>query len=113
MRGGQPTKLSTEAITTVLKQAADKARRSCPEVPDRVHCHLMRKTRAMNLYQDGVPLALIMQMLGHEAMSTTSSFYAFATQQMMADAIKKATGPIPDQQPRWADQATLDALYRL
>jgi site-specific recombinase XerD len=113
MRNGHPAKLSTDTITTILKQAASKARESRPEVPDRVHCHLLRKTRAMDIYQDGVPLALIMQMLGHEAMSTTSSFYAFATQQMMADAIKKATGPIPEQQPQWANQAILDALYRL
>ena len=109
----RPGALSPDTVSRILNQAAAAARQTCPEVPDRVHCHLLRKTRAMDLYQDGVPLALIMQMLGHESMSTTSTFYAFATQQMMADAIKAATPPNLDQPAEWREQAIIDALYAL
>jgi hypothetical protein len=54
-----------------------------------------------------------MQMRGHESMTTTSAFYAFATQQMMADAIKAAIHPSLDQAEQWKEQTVIDALYRL
>jgi site-specific recombinase XerD len=113
LKNGEPGALSPDTVQGVLKRAADMARTGCPEVPGRVWCHLVRKTRSMDLYQEKVPLALIMQMLGHESMATTSGFYAFATQDMMAEAIAAATPPILDEPAEWKDQAVIDALYRL
>jgi site-specific recombinase XerD len=113
LKNGRPGSLSADTVQAVVKRAADAARQNCPEVPGRVWCHLIRKTRAMDLYQEKVPLALIMQMLGHESMATTSGFYAFATQDMMAEAIAKATPPILDEPAKWREQAIIDALYRL
>lgn len=110
---GQPTALSTDTVAAVLKTAAQSARSHCPAVPERVHCHMLRKTKAMDLHQNGIPLPIIMRLLGHERASTTQAFYAFATLDMMRKAINTAT---PASDPPTAEalsEKTLDALYSL
>jgi integrase len=97
----------------VLKHAAETARAQCPAIPTNIHCHLMRKTKAMDLYQQGIPLPIVMRLLGHENASTTTAFYAFATLDMMRHAIDAATTAIntTDTEPLTEDQ--LQTLYSL
>lgn len=110
---GKPHKLSTDSISLVLKTAADKARENCNDVPERVHCHMFRKTKAMDLYRSGIPLPFIMQLLGHESMSTTSGFYAFATLEMMSDAMNKAVSLTNNEEKLWKKYDIKKLLYSL
>lgn len=109
----QPAGLSADTVAAVLKQAAESARNQCSSIPANIHCHLLRKTKALDLYQQGIPLPIIMRLLGHENASTTTAFYAFATLNMMRQAINAATPTInaPVADPLTEDQ--LQTLYSL
>ena len=110
---GLPEQLSTDTVAAVLTTAARNARTTCPSVPEHIHCHMLRKTKAMDLYQQGIPLPIIMRLLGHENSSTTATFYAFATLDMMREAVNAATPAITTPTAHRLTDDTLQALYNL
>ena len=67
----------------------------------------------MDLYQQGIPLPVIMRLLGHENASTTAVFYAFATLAMMREAINAATPTIDTLATEPLTEDKFQALYSL
>ena len=64
-----------------------EVRKSNPDLVH-LHSHLFRRTRAMHLYQAGVPLPTISEWLGHSNIETTR-FYAKVTEEMKREALHK------------------------
>jgi len=91
-------RMSEDAVAAFVKKYGVSARGDCLSIPERVHPHMLRHTRAMHLYQDGVPLALISEFLGHSQIETTK-VYAYADTEMKRKAIQKANSTIPDTVP--------------
>lgn len=110
---GRKHHLSSDTMEKLIKCCAEKAFRTGTDMPDSCHCHMIRKTRAMDLYQSGVPLAHIQQLLGHEDISTTSGFYAFATLDTLAKSMEKASGTDKSAEKNWKAPKVIEKLYSL
>lgn len=93
-RNGKCSPISDDLIRTFMNQYAKKAHEICNEVPESIHPHMWRHTRAMHLYQHGMDLTLVSQWLGHASLSATM-IYAYADTEMKRKAIEKATIDIP------------------
>ncbi len=76
----------------------------------------MRHSRAMHLYQGGMPLTVLSEFLGHEDPETTL-IYAYADTEMKRQAVEKASEclPIPGikaELPTWEDADIIGRLVR-
>ena len=74
-----------------MKKYGISAQKYCPEIPNNLHPHVFRHSRAMHLYQGGMDLTLVSQWLGHANLQTTL-VYAHADTEMKRKAIALATG---------------------
>jgi len=97
---GNTGRISEDLVAWMLKKYGEAARLGCPELPDRIHPHQIRHSRAQHLYQDGMPLSYIAEFLGHASMNTTT-IYASVDTSMMRAAIEKTSNSKQAVQPIW------------
>ncbi len=114
---GVKNQMSPDNVASFMKRYGELAKQSCPEIPDKVHPHQVRHTRAIHLYRGGMPMPLIAEFLGHADMST-SQIYAYADTEMKRAAIQKADQKsnlvVPAEQPIWVnDDEMIRKLYGL
>jgi site-specific recombinase XerD len=107
---GQTGKMSEDNVSCFLKRYAKLAHQVCSEVPLQMHAHLFRHTRAMHLYQSGIPLSYIKDFLGHVSVNTTD-IYASTDTSMMREALEKISNGDethnPKEKPVWQDNEEL------
>ena len=87
---GEKHPLTPRMAQYILQKYGEQARFICQEVPEKVHPHLFRHSRAMHLYQEGMDLTLVSQWLGHSQLETTQ-IYAHADTEHKRKAIEAAT----------------------
>jgi integrase/recombinase XerD len=98
---GQTGKMSEGNVERFLQQYSMQARKICTEIPEKVYPHMFRRTRATDLYQHGVELALISRILGHSSIETTK-IYATPSMEMLRKAIESVATPEQAQEkPLW------------
>lgn len=73
---GRHEALTTRTLRGILSECGKTARMTDPDIPEVVHPHMLRRSRATSLYQNNAPIELIASMLGHSSIETTSKYYA-------------------------------------
>lgn len=92
LRHGQKKRMCEDNARRLMFTYGEAAKKICPEVPDNIHPHLWRHSRAMHLYQHGMDLTLVSQWLGHAWLDTTL-IYARADTEQKRRAIAEAIPP--------------------
>ena len=112
---GEKNRMSPDNVASFMKKYGEMAKQTCNEIPEKIHPHQLRHTRAIHLYRGGMPLALLAEFLGHVELATTQ-IYAYADTEMKRKAIQKACldSNTPSELPIWGDdEETIRKLYGL
>ncbi len=114
MHNGKPEHISSRSIQEMIARATDKARLVDSSIPERVHPHMFRRSRATSLYQNGMVLEQVSSLLGHSQLETTR-IYAKASIAQIRENMEKAT-PQKDikAEPIWKGKTKdLNKMYGL
>ena len=94
--------MSPGNVERIINKYAEKIRPEHPELPAKVHPHMLRRTRATNLYQSDVELELVSRILGHASTQTTR-IYAKPSLEMIKSAMDRSNPELNAEQPLWPD----------
>lgn len=92
IRNGVRKQMTEDNVRKLLRHYGGKLPEYAKQGLSSIHPHLLRHSRAMHLYQNGMSLELLSQWLGHSQIETTL-VYAHADAEMKRKAIEKATPP--------------------
>jgi len=110
---GVNTQMSADTVALFMKKYAVQAHESLPDFPKNLHPHMIRHTRAMHLYRQGMPIHLLSEFMGHANFETTK-IYAHADTEMKRVAVAKADivrKGMPEAEPLWTDDE--ETIFKL
>ena len=101
-------KITRAGITYILQKYAEQAYLSGHEdVDPKLTPHCLRHLKAMHLFQSGINLIYIRDLLGHSDVSTTE-VYARADEKMKREALENAyQSPSDGEMPSWQEDNDL------
>jgi site-specific recombinase XerD len=95
------SKLTRGGVNHILQKYAQIALLQCPGIPKMLTAHVLRHSKAMHLYQSGVNLIYIRDILGHVDIVTTE-IYARADTESKRKALENAyPNMAPEPLPEW------------
>jgi len=109
------SKLTRGGVSHILQKYASNVRKNQPNFPEKPTPHCLRHSKAMHMYQAGVSLIYIRDILGHVDISTTDG-YARADVESKRKLLEDVCpGLVPsDEQFDWSrNQSLLDYLNSL
>ena len=95
---GEIHSMSVRNVERILHKYGKITKITNPNLPDSVYPHMMRRTRACGLYQDGVPMEQVAALLGHSDIETTRTHYAKPSKEQMQESMKKGMQQEPIKQ---------------
>ncbi len=98
---GVTDRMSVGNVQRIIKKYAEQVRQTGIDLPQSVHPHMFRRTRATNLYQDGVAIELVSTVLGHARTDTTKNYYAKASVEQLRGALESVPTPTEAEKPLW------------
>lgn len=99
---GNIDRMSPGNVARIINKYADMIRPEHPNLPKQIYPHMFRRTRATNLYQDGIELELVSRILGHSSTQTTR-IYATPSIEMMKKAMENVSESMFDEKELWLD----------
>ena len=98
---GNLSAMSTGNVERILNKYAEKIRPDHPGLPQKLYPHMLRRTRACGLYQNGVELELVSRILGHTFTQTTR-IYASPSIEMLKKAMENNSVDVSET-AEWLD----------
>lgn len=79
---GKADHITVSSVQKIINKIVERLRKKGTDLPESVHPHMFRRSRATHLYQDGIPLEQISRLLGHSYIETTKIYANMSVEQM-------------------------------
>ena len=95
--------MSIRNVQRLLSKYSKEVKRDGYNIPDNVSPHMLRRSRATLLLQEGVSIFDVADTLGHASAQTTSDHYARSSVKQKREAMNKSLSSFDPEKQEWPD----------